>query len=215
MTNNITHQGVDYAMDVEFKNQFCNCAPSEIKGYGRHARTKGSCENFQNIPRLPDELFDVIWGPTKQTATRTPRITPTTATTPSDTPTASKTQMADFRAQLDNRATRIMLGRILWQHGALWTMWDGLSKRSKKYKPGECKQTWGTLRSDWFAVGRLFDLTREGSPERLEQTSPNLNMNKQVFFDDVEYPAIEIDTPFQTPNRRTHRRPQTRRPSKD
>ena len=33
----------------------------------------------------------------------------------------------------------------------------------------------------------------------LERIRLNLNMNKQVFFDDAEYPAIEIDTPFLTP----------------
>jgi hypothetical protein len=33
----------------------------------------------------------------------------------------------------------------------------------------------------------------------LERISPELNMNKEVFFDVAEYPAIEIDTPFLTP----------------
>ena len=31
----------------------------------------------------------------------------------------------------------------------------------------------------------------------LERISPELNMNKDVFFEDAEeFPAIEIDTPF-------------------
>ncbi len=33
----------------------------------------------------------------------------------------------------------------------------------------------------------------------MEEISPDLNMNKYVFFDEAEYPAIEIDTPFLTP----------------
>ena len=34
----------------------------------------------------------------------------------------------------------------------------------------------------------------------LERISPELNMNKDVFFEDAEeFPAIEIDTPFLTP----------------
>ncbi len=39
----------------------------------------------------------------------------------------------------------------------------------------------------------------EGGPEMLDRISPNLNMNKYVFFDGAEYQAIEIDTPFLTP----------------
>ncbi len=33
----------------------------------------------------------------------------------------------------------------------------------------------------------------------LDRISPDLNMNKQVVFDEAEYPAIEIDPPFLTP----------------
>ena len=34
----------------------------------------------------------------------------------------------------------------------------------------------------------------------LQRISPELNMNKDVFFEDAEeFPAIEIDTPFLTP----------------
>ncbi|MFM7988057.1 MAG: hypothetical protein ACKPKO_52960, partial [Candidatus Fonsibacter sp.] len=34
--------------------------PSKIEGYGRYAWTKGAAERFQNIPKLPDELFEMI-----------------------------------------------------------------------------------------------------------------------------------------------------------
>jgi hypothetical protein len=32
----ITYNDVKCAMDVKFKNQLMNCAPSNIDGYGRH-----------------------------------------------------------------------------------------------------------------------------------------------------------------------------------
>ena len=33
----------------------------------------------------------------------------------------------------------------------------------------------------------------------LDRINPNLHMNKQVFFDEAEYTAVDIDTPFLTP----------------
>ena len=51
--NNITYQGVKYAMDVKFKNQICNCAQSEIEGYGEYAWTKGSYDKLKISPDSP------------------------------------------------------------------------------------------------------------------------------------------------------------------
>ena len=56
----ITYQDAVYNMDVKFKNGLCNCAPSKIEGYGKYTWTKGSAERLKNIPKLPDELFDMI-----------------------------------------------------------------------------------------------------------------------------------------------------------
>ena len=56
----ITYQGAKYNMDVKFENGLCNCAPSKIEGYGKYTWTKGSADKLKNIPRLPDELFEMI-----------------------------------------------------------------------------------------------------------------------------------------------------------
>ena len=83
------------------------------------------------------------------------------------------------------------------------------------------------MKSDLFTVGKLFVWAEEGNPAKLEEISPTLNMNKHVFSDDAEYPAIEIDTPLLTPitedtpktgdlpkaNRRNHGRPKQQNPS--
>ncbi|MFM7978538.1 MAG: bifunctional DNA primase/polymerase, partial [Candidatus Fonsibacter sp.] len=75
----ITYQGVMYNMDVKFNNGICNCAPSKIEGYGKYAWTKGSAERFKNIPKLPDELFELIKVTPQPTTT--PAVTTTTTTT--------------------------------------------------------------------------------------------------------------------------------------
>ncbi|MFM7977766.1 MAG: hypothetical protein ACKPKO_00480, partial [Candidatus Fonsibacter sp.] len=56
----ITYQGVKYNMDVKFDNGLCNCTPSKIEGYGNYTWTPGSSERLKNIPKLPDELFELI-----------------------------------------------------------------------------------------------------------------------------------------------------------
>jgi hypothetical protein len=140
--NNTTYQGVEYAMDVKFKSQICNCAPSEIEGCGRYAWTKGSYDKLIHIPRLPDELFDMIREPTKKQTPAPTRTTP--ATTAPAIP--AKTQIHDFRAlfsclstaQLDSYDTWIKIGMILNSVGSPLSLWEEVSKRSKKYQAGEC-----------------------------------------------------------------------------
>ncbi|MFM7983326.1 MAG: hypothetical protein ACKPKO_28790, partial [Candidatus Fonsibacter sp.] len=70
----ITYQGAVYNMDVKFKNGLCNCAPSNIDGYGKYAWIKGAVERLKHIPKLPDELFEmskVAPQPTTTAATTT------------------------------------------------------------------------------------------------------------------------------------------------
>jgi len=201
----IMYQGVKYNMDVKFQNSLCTCAPTKIEGYGNYAWTKGSFEKLQNIPKLPDELFKMI-SAKKSPAARPQTPTPTTEET-IETPPASKNQLDDFRAlcsclslaQVDNYETWIKIGMILKSIGAPLSLYEEVSKKSKKYKAGECNSKWRSFNRKCHTVGSLFVLAKEGNPNLFEKVNPNLHMNKQVFFDDVEYPFIEIDTPFLTP----------------
>ncbi|MFM7989783.1 MAG: hypothetical protein ACKPKO_61765, partial [Candidatus Fonsibacter sp.] len=68
-------------MDVKFTNGLCNCAPSKIEGYGKYAWTKGAAEMFKNIPKLPDELFELIKVAPQPTPTPTVTATATTRRT--------------------------------------------------------------------------------------------------------------------------------------
>ena len=54
----VLHDGVRYNMDVKFKNSLCNCAPTKIEGYGAYKWVKPG--RLRNIPKLPDELFEMI-----------------------------------------------------------------------------------------------------------------------------------------------------------
>ena len=206
----ITYKGEKYNMDVKFQNSLCNCAPTQIEGYGKYAWTKGSWEKLKNIPQLPKDLFELITSKAKSPATtpstRTPVSTP--PETPPETPRAGTKQVQDFRSlcsclsltQLDNYDSWVRIGMILKSVGAPLSLWEETSKRSKKYKQGECTIKWRSFTRNCHTIGSLFVLAKEGNPQMLERISPELNMNKDVLFEDAdEFPAIEIDTPFLTP----------------
>ena len=208
--NNITYQGEQYAMDVKFKNQLCNCWPSQIPDYGKYAWTKGSFERLKNIPQLPDVIFDLIKSPATTPSTRTPATTP--PDTPRETPTATEEQMKEINdlcsclsdAQLDNRDSWIKIGRILKQLGAPWTLWDEISKRSNKYKPGECAQVWKGLKSTLFTIRSLKKLAEMGDPKKHSQLDdPFTDDEPYQKVETVVVPAVEIDTPFLTPETET------------
>ena len=87
----ITYQGAKYNMDVKFDNGLCNCAPSKIEGYGKYTWTKGSAERLKNIPKLPDELFEMIKkAPQPTTPAETTTTIRRTAPAPSTTTTTTK-----------------------------------------------------------------------------------------------------------------------------
>ncbi len=139
-------------MDVKFENGLCNCAPSNIEGYGKYTWTEGAAERLKNIPKLPDELFDMIKTVPQQT---TPTVTTTTlrrtappapTTTTNTTTTATPEELHDIKklcqclsiSQLDNYSTWLRVGMILKKLGAPLSLWEEVSKRSKKYKHGDC-----------------------------------------------------------------------------
>ena len=73
-----------------------------------------------------------------------------------------------------------------------------MSKRSKKYRHGDCGKRWGGFHTQYFSIGSLFVLAKEGNAEMLERIKPTLNMNANMFTTGEVYNHTEIDTPFFT-----------------
>ncbi len=87
---------------------------------------------------------------------------------------------------------------ILKKLGAPLSQWEEVSKKSKKYKHGDCSRKWGGFHTQYFSSGSLFVLAKEGNAEMLESTKPKLNMNANIFANGKEYNRIDINTPFLT-----------------
>ena len=87
---------------------------------------------------------------------------------------------------------------ILKTLGAPLSLWEEVSKRSKKYRHGDCGMLWGGFHSQLFTIGSLFCLAKEGNPEMLERIKPTLNMNTNIYTNGEVYNRIDIDTPFLT-----------------
>ncbi|MFM7989987.1 MAG: hypothetical protein ACKPKO_62800 [Candidatus Fonsibacter sp.] len=73
-----------------------------------------------------------------------------------------------------------------------------MSKRSKKYRHGDCSRRWGGFHTQYFSIGSLFVLAKEGNAEMLECIKPTLNMNANIFTNGKVYNIIDINTPFLT-----------------
>ena len=144
-------------------------------------------------------------APTTTTATK--RNAPATpATTTAGTVTTKALQ--DIKAlccclpisQLDNYATWLRVGKILKNLGAPLSFLEDVSKRSKKYKHGDCARRWGGFHTQYFSMGSLFVLAKEGNAEMLDRIKPTLNMNADIFTKGEAYNQTEFDTPSLPPN---------------
>ena len=85
---------------------------------------------------------------------------------------------------------------ILDSVGAPLSLWEEVSKRSKKYQAGECTKKWRSFTRKCHTIGSLFVLAKEGSPEMLDRISPDLNMNKQVFLTKGDTQPLRLTPPF-------------------
>ena len=195
------HNGVKYNADVKFKNSLCNCQPSKIEDYGKYQWSNPY--QLLDIPKLPSDLFELIRN-------RAPSPPSTPRSENSDTyqepRTATEKELEDIRelckclsaSQLDDYATWVRLGMILKKLGAPLSLWDELSKTSKKYKRNDCSSRWPLLKPRNFTIGSLIVLAKAGNLEKYNKLKPDLNMNNDVFHDDQEYSPVVINTPFLT-----------------
>ena len=105
---------------------------------------------------------------------------------------------------MDNYSTWLRVGMILKKLGAPLSLWEEVSKKSQKYRHGDCGRRWGGFHTQFFSIGSLFVLAKEGNAEYLEHIKPELNMNTNIFTNGQVYNPIVIDTlPY---NQETERR---------
>ncbi|MFM7990088.1 MAG: PriCT-2 domain-containing protein, partial [Candidatus Fonsibacter sp.] len=101
-------------------------------------------------------------------------------------------------SQFDDYSTWLRVGMILKKLGAPLSLWEEVSKRSNKFKHGDCSRRWGGFHTQYFSIGSLFVLAKEGNADMLESINPTLNMNANIFTNGKVYNRIDINTPFLT-----------------
>ena len=101
-------------------------------------------------------------------------------------------------SQLDNTSTWLRVGMILKKLGAPLSLWEEVSKRSNKYKHGDCGRQWGGFHTQYFSIDSLFVLAKEANAEMLERIKPTLNMNADIFANGEVYSHTEMDAPVIT-----------------
>ncbi|MFM7988567.1 MAG: PriCT-2 domain-containing protein, partial [Candidatus Fonsibacter sp.] len=101
-------------------------------------------------------------------------------------------------SKLDNYSTWLRVGMILKKLGAPLSLLEEVIKRSKKYRHGDCSRRWSGFHTQYFSIGSLFVLAKEGNADMLERIKPTLNVNADIFTNGEEYNCIEIGPPFLT-----------------
>lgn len=75
--------------------------------------------------------------------------------------------------RLDEYATWIETGFIVFNEGLECAVWEKASERSTKYKRGECEKKWRTFTKGSLGIGRLWDWLKEDNPEAYERLKEN------------------------------------------
>jgi hypothetical protein len=148
--NGLHFNGSKYNADVKFKNSLCNCAPSKIENHGAYKWVNPS--KLRSIPKLPDELFNLIKN--HERTTTIPNVLSPMKNDKVEIPTCTEEDHKDFRSltaclsinRLNNYQEWINLGICLKTIGAPMSIWEEASKRSAKNKPGECLKIWNDIK---------------------------------------------------------------------
>ena len=197
----LTFEGVKYNADVKFRNQLCNCAPSKIDNYGEYKWVNAS--KLFHIPQLPEHLFDMIKKPSFVPRLSAEHVVSHTAVeeiAPSTVKLADIEQLCSCLSpnQLDDYTTWYKIGLVLKRLGAPCFLWEGLSKQSSKFKPGECAMLWEKMKLYNYSMASLVALAKAGNMDKYYELRPLLNDTRNVFDDGSDYPCTFIDTPFLT-----------------
>ena len=195
----VVHNGVKYNMDVKFRNGLCNCQPSKIENYGSYKWVNPG--KLLNIPKLPPAILDMIsTKPTPSPRTPNPRA-PMPVPPPAAPGKLDEKQLHDVRSlcscvslsMLDDYWRWTELGMILKEIGAPVSVWEEASRRSHKFRPGECGTKWRGFRSSGWSMRSLVRVAKEGNLDLFSRLLPTLHMCKDMHADDERYDSVELD----------------------
>ena len=80
--------------------------------------------------------------------------------------------------------------------GAHLKLWETLSKRSKRHKHHDCSSRRFKFKPNSYSVGSLVYLAKEGNIDKYKNFRKSSYRLTDICDDGVEYPCVEIGTPF-------------------
>jgi hypothetical protein len=205
----LLYEGKVYNVDVKFKNSLCNCEPSKIDNYGEYKWLNP--EQLGDIPKLPEILFNVIakkpapkpksqgnpLGPqSKIMKTPGPQKPDPTPTDPDDALRLCSCLPVKW---LDNYTNWIKLGLCLKRIGCPVSIWEQVSKRSRKYRANDCSSRWHQMNPMSLGIGSLHHWAKQENPEEYDKIRPDLKSLSDIFADDQTHESVEINTRYLTP----------------
>jgi hypothetical protein len=177
----LRYQGVTYNVDVKFKNALMNCAPSAIDGYGAYEWVNP--ERLADIPLLPDELFQIIASHSSGSSPRssTLGVPSPRSSEPEPIVEASDDLVHDCellcrclaKSRLDNYDSWIRLGLCLKRIGCPVALWDAVSRRPAKWRPGAASPAGRGWSRRASPSGRSWPGRRRGASSCIRRSAPN------------------------------------------
>ena len=73
--------------------------------------------------------------------------------------------------------------------------------KSKKFNNNECAYKSDRFKVLNYSIGNLMVLAKEGDVHKFNAMKPKLDTINDVFDEGVEYPSLDINTPFRTTKR--------------
>ena len=125
-----------------------------------------------------------------------------------DVPAGRPTDPADARAlcaclsvaRLNNYQDWIRVGLCLKRIGCPLSLWEEVSKRSKKNKPNDCSDKWNRMSANSLTIGSLhYWAKKKDCLELYQRSRPTLKSVSDVFADDQTHESVEIDTRYLVP----------------
>lgn len=144
-------------IDIRAKGGICYVAPAHYKGVDgetkRYEWVKGSLKTAKEVPSELLEHITCEHSDTESVSTHDPSIVHTYVNTVATADEVNEILGLLSQERVDNRDSWIKVGMALKHSGYPCDLWDEWSKRSEKYRGGECDRQWRSFREKEKHVG--------------------------------------------------------------
>ena len=181
--------GVQFDFGVYGKNQKMRMVGSNKDGENRPLRLLHGTEQDTLISYIPENV-EKLELPKKEKKEKKEKKGTTEPTV------VSKILELLDESRFDEYEQWLKMGMICYNEGIDVSVWDEQSKRSLKYREGDCAKKWKTFSKSGVTIATLWDWLKEDNPAGYEQLKQDDYEYKKVEFEKTHFklmnPAVYV-----------------------